>query len=182
MRDGHGRRMDFLLSVPFAALCTLAWFHQKAPDITFLNAVSMANIAAIESGRMAEGSDNEAVKALARKMVAEHTLAQRELLVLAKTENVDVLEEADLEHRDRNAELLKLNGGAFDSAYVNYQLLDYQATLTLLKDESGNGKDPEARAYATKFLPRLEQQIESIKSYCLRRDLLSTDAAASAER
>jgi putative membrane protein len=182
MRDGRGRRMDFLLSVPFAALCTLAWFHQKAPDITFLNTVSMANMAAIESGRMAESSDNEAVKALARAMVADHTQAQRELMALAKTENVDVLEEADLEHKYSNADLLKLNGSAFDSAYVNRQLLDYQGTLTILKDESGDGKDPEARAYAAKLRPRLEQQIQIIKSYCLRRNLSSTDAAASAER
>jgi putative membrane protein len=182
MSDGRGRKMDFLLSVPFATLCTLAWFHQKAPDITFLNSVSVANIAAIDAGRLAENSDNEAVRALARQMVAEHTVAQRELMALAKTENVDALQEADTEHKDTNAELMKLSGFAFDSAYLSRQLLDYQVTITLFKEESGNGKDTEARAYASKFLPRLEQRIQTIKNYCLRRNLSLTEGAASAER
>jgi putative membrane protein len=55
------------------------------------------------------------------------------------------------------AKLEKLDGAAFDRAYVDDQIRDHDKTIALFEREVKSGKDPELKAFAEKTLPTLKE-------------------------
>jgi putative membrane protein len=139
--------------------CFLLAFMRYA-DESFFRTASQANLAEIAAGKLAETKGNAKVKSLGKQMVADHTTAQNELLALAKKENISIPTSPDEDHKQAVAELNKLSGNSFDSAYMASQLADHKTAVALFSEESVNGTDQEAKAYATKYLPKLKMHLQ----------------------
>ena len=120
--------------------CFLLAFMRYA-DQTFFNLASQANLAEISAGQLAETKGNAKVKSLGKQMVTDHTTAQNELVALAKKEAVTIPMSPDADHKQA-ADLNKLSGRSFDSAYMTSQLADHKTAVALFSEESANGSDP----------------------------------------
>jgi putative membrane protein len=55
--------------------------------------------------------------------------------------------------------LMTLNGYQLDSAYVQSQVADHQAAVTLFQQAQNNADDNEVRAYASKYLPHIQEHL-----------------------
>ena len=139
--------------------CSLLAFMRYA-DESFFNLASQANLAEVAAGKLAETKGGAKVKSLGKQMVADHTTAQNELVALAKKENKTIPMSPDAEHKQALADLNKLSGKAFDSAYMATQLADHKTAVALFSEESVNGSDPGAKAFATKYLPKLKMHLQ----------------------
>src|SRR5450432_835161 len=139
--------------------CFLLAFIRYA-DESFFNKASGANLAEVAAGKLAVAKGNAKVKSLGKQMVADHTTAQNELVALAKKENKTIPMSPDTEHKQALVDLDKLSGKSFDSAYIASQLADHTAAVALFSEESVNGSDPGAKAFATKYLPKLKMHLQ----------------------
>ncbi|HEV7424559.1 MAG TPA: DUF4142 domain-containing protein [Candidatus Paceibacterota bacterium] len=139
--------------------CFLLAFMRYA-DQSFFNQASQANLAEIAAGKLAETKGNAKVKSLGKQMVTDHTTAQNELVALAKKESITIPMSPDAEHKQTLADLNKLSGKSFDSAYMAGQLADHKTAVALFSEESVNGSDPGAKAFATKYLPKLKMHLQ----------------------
>jgi len=129
-------------------------------DQSFFTQASQANLAEIAAGKLAESKGNSKVKSLGRQMVTDHTTAQNELVALAKKENITIPMSTDADHQNALSDLNKLSGKSFDSAYIASQLADHKTAVALFSEESVNGTDPGAKAFATKYLPKLKMHLQ----------------------
>jgi putative membrane protein len=139
--------------------CFLLAFMRYA-DQSFFSQASQANLAEIAAGKLAETKGNSQVKSLGKQMVTDHTTAQNELVALAKKENITIPMSPDAEHKQALTDLNKLSGKSFDSAYMASQLADHKTAVALFSEESVNGSDPGAKAFATKYLPKLKMHLQ----------------------
>jgi putative membrane protein len=131
----------------------------KADD-PFFNKASQANLAEIQAGKLAESKGNAKIKSLGTQMVEDHTKAENELTELAKKQSLNIAMSPDAEHKQALADLAKLSGKSFDSAYMASQLMDHKVAVALFSQEAASGTDSSAKAYATKYLPKLKMHLQ----------------------
>jgi putative membrane protein len=145
----------FVLPVSF-----MFFAHTKA-DNAFLSKVSQANLAEIEAGKLAQSKGtSDTVRMAGKKMVDDHTKAQNALITLARSEKITIPRTPDSVHKSLIKKLSSLSGPAFDSAYMQSEWADHQATVALFQEEMQNGTDPDAKSYAGKFLPVLKTHLK----------------------
>lgn len=125
------------------------------PDQALLKDIAQANIAEIESGKVALGkSTNDDIKKFAQMMVDDHGKALTEVQSLASAKGVTLPTEPDMKHKAVAVEFKALKGSTFDSRYVKQAGVgDHEATEKLLKKTQANAKDADLKALATKMLP-----------------------------
>jgi putative membrane protein len=148
------------VSITLILLCCFLLAFMRYADQTFFNQASQANLAEIAAGKLAESKGNAKVKSLGKQMVTDHTTAQNELVALAKKESITIPMSPDAEHKQALADLNKISGKSFDSAYMASQLADHKSAVALFSEESVNGTDPGAKAFATKYLPKLKMHLQ----------------------
>jgi len=123
-------------------------------DRIFAREVIIGGRAEVMFGKLAgDRGHGTTVKHFAERMVQDHTRAGDELMNLAKAADVPIPEELDRDHRTIRGELDKLNGSAFDDAYIRGQITDHQQTAQLLEFEIGSGQDPALVQFAVRTLP-----------------------------
>jgi len=54
---------------------------------------------------------------------------------------------------------MKLQGAAFDRAYMDAMVKDHETDVREFQTESKSGSDPEIKAWAAKTLPTLEEHL-----------------------
>jgi putative membrane protein len=130
----------------------------KTADETFMKEAAAAGTAEVEVGQLAvEKASRPEVKSYAQMLVDDHTRANEELKGLAAQKNVTLPAEPKAEQKATRDRLSKLSGAAFDHAYVDAMVTDHQKAVALFRRESKGGSDPDAKAWAAKTLPTLEQ-------------------------
>ena len=105
-------------------------------------------------------SSNEDVKNFAQTMVDDHTKASDELKSLATTKNVTLPTEADAKHKAAMEKMSSMSGDAFDMEYIKTMVKDHEKAVALFQKESTDGKDADAKAFATNTLPTLQGHLE----------------------
>ncbi len=144
-------------------LVLAACLFSFTPDTDFMAKASQANLAEIAAAKLAlSKSSSTDVKRFARQMVSDHSTAQKDLTMLAKTKSVTLPMEPDADHKAMKQTMSALTGTAFDSAYLKAQVEDHQAAVALFTEESSNGTDPETKAFAAKYLPKLKGHLGMI--------------------
>lgn len=138
-----------LLAALFAALAwspAPATAHETASTATpNLNDAQIATIALTahqidaDRGRsVAKSSKNELVKAFAKQMAKDHDRGAKEVLKLAKKlgvtpEESDVTRSLKEGAEKTGADLAKLEGAAFDKAYIDAEVAFHQAVIDAVK-------------------------------------------------
>jgi putative membrane protein len=60
-------------------------------------------------------------------------------------------------------QLSKLSGAAFDDAYLKAMIKGHEKGVSLFTGESTSGADADAKAWATKILPKLKTHLGKVR-------------------
>jgi putative membrane protein len=139
--------------------------NANAQDQSFVTSANMSNSAEIRLGQLAlSRSSNAGVKTFAQLMVTEHSQAQTDLGSVATGINVNVKDSIDAQHQMLMSRLDTLNGLAFDTVYINSQIKDHQANVTLFQSEVSAGSNQSVKDYASKYLPHIQMHLNMADS------------------
>jgi putative membrane protein len=136
----------------------------KNPDHDFYTKAAAGGMEEVEMAKLAEQHAKSAqVKSFAEMMVKDHTAANEKLKSLAATKGVPLPEGLSTTQKASVATLKMHSSTDFDDAYIKAQIDAHEDTVALLQKEIANGEDPDARAFASKMLPTVQQHLEKIK-------------------
>lgn len=97
-------------------------------------------------------------------MVDDHGKAGEELKGLAAKKDVTLATKLDDEHRATHDNLTKLQGAAFDKAYMALMVKAHLQAVALFQQEAKDGQDPDVKAWAAKILPALQEHLKTASS------------------
>lgn len=147
-----------LLAVP------AAWAADKlaAADAAMLRDIAQANMAEVETGKMAlEKSASPDIKKFAQMMVDDHSKGLADVKALASAKGTELPDGPDMKHKAVALEFKALSGGMFDSRYVKQAGVgDHEATEKLLKKTQAEAKDADLKALAGKMLPVVQTHLK----------------------
>jgi putative membrane protein len=162
----------FMVTVLLVAGSALAADPATA-DRDFYAKAAAGGMAEVETGALAQVKGNSAaVRDFGEMMVRDHTKANDKLKQIAGRKNIELPTEPDAQHKAKKQELEAVSGAAFDSAYMQAQVAEHEATESLLKRQIESGADAEAKAWARESLP-------TVTAHLKRARALATGATAS---
>jgi putative membrane protein len=130
-------------------------------DHKFAMDAAMGGLAEVQLGKLAaDHASNADVKKFAQRMVDDHDKANDELSNILKQKGMTP--PTDLKGREKATydRLSKLNGPAFDRAYMSEMVKDHEKDVKEFERESTSGKDPDLKAFAAKTLPTLQDHLK----------------------
>jgi putative membrane protein len=136
-------------------------------DAGFAQQAAAAGKKEVDSATFAsrEASNTE-VKALAQRLVKDHTATNQELDSIMRDRKGASTDPAPAPPK---AETWRTETGAsFDRAYVKYVIDQHEEAIELFEEQSAKGTDPELKAWAKAKLPTLRDHLK------LARELRST--------
>jgi putative membrane protein len=115
-------------------------------DRDFYAKAAAGGMAEVQTGALAQIKGNSgAVREFGEMMVRDHTKANDKLKQIAGRKNIELPTEPDAKHKAKKQELEAASGAAFDSAYMQAQVADHEATESLLKQQSSPARTPRRR-------------------------------------
>jgi putative membrane protein len=134
----------------FGAASGLALAIDKIDADDFVEEVSAKGIAAVEGATMAlEKSRAADVQAFAKKVLSDHTAANRELAAIAKRKNLETSNDAAMTTQAKQFVLELRDGQSFDEAYADNQVAAHESNIALF-ERAAISNDIELAAYAQK--------------------------------
>lgn len=138
----------------------------QAADRAFMEKAGMSDKAEIQLSQIAQQkATREDVKQFAGRMVQDHTRTSEELKSIAGKHNVSLPTALDRKHQQAVEKLQGMVAGAdFDRQYLKLLLDDHQKAVSLFRTEAKSGRNPEAKAFAAKTLPALEEHLQMLQA------------------
>jgi putative membrane protein len=125
---------------------------------SFARQAAMGGMAEVEISRIATTQGTNAdVKTFAQRMVDDHSKANDELKSLAQQKSWTLPTAMDAKHRATLARLAKLNGAAFDRAYMKVMMSDHKQVVSMFQRYSRMGTDSDLKAWVDKTLPTIQE-------------------------
>lgn len=116
-----------------------------------------SNRAEIEAGNVAVmNAQNAQVKAYGQQMITEHSMAQQKLDSIANVMGWQLPQSTDTAHIALKQTLMSLSGYAFDTTYMNSQIMDHQNTLNLMNNYLQQGFNAILKQYAQETTPKVQ--------------------------
>ena len=137
----------------------------SSADRRFVDEAAAGGIAEVEEGQLAlqKAASND-VKQFATQMVTDHTEANDELKQIAQNKGLHPPSQPTRAERKAEDGLKRLSGAEFDRHYARQQVQDHQKTVALFQKQADSGQDPDLKAYAQKYLPKLQQHLQMAQS------------------
>ncbi len=130
-------------------------------DHHFMDKAAQGGMAEVELGQLAEqNGSSQQVKDFGKRMVTDHSKANDELKQLASQKGVSLPTTLDAKDQATKDRLSKLQGDAFDKAYMKDMVTDHKKDVAEFKHESTSAHDPDVKAWAGKTLPTLESHLQ----------------------
>lgn len=146
--------------------------EKMPPDQQFVLKASAGGIAEVSFGNLAaEKSSHPSVKEFARKMVVDHSKANKELAALAEKKAMKPAMGMDEDHLKLRNKLAHLNGPEFDRAYVASQLKDHQDAVALFEKQVKEGMDDDLKKWASEILPHLREHLKMVEDIHKKMEL-----------
>lgn len=131
----------------------------------FWNEAAMGSMAEIMAGNVAlERSQNEQVRQFAQQMIADHTASTTELQTLAAGKNVTLPTAVSDDRRSDIDKLRARTGNDFDRDFMRMMVKDHERMARLFERESERGTDADAKAFAAKNLPVIQNHLTMARS------------------
>ena len=140
---------------------THATSNKQSADDQFIRHVTRANRAEVELGQLAQQkSSSQDVKMLGQHLAADHEKSNQQLAQIAQKEGVQPPSGIGRENNALRDRLEKLNGQAFDRAFVQAQVEDHQKDIQYLQQAENRVQDPSLKSYIRQTLPVLQQHLQ----------------------
>jgi len=95
--------------------------------------------------------------------VTDHTKANTELMALATSKGLTLPDKLDAANQAKADKLSKLEGEAFDKAYIAEMVAAHKKAVSLFEGASKSLKDDELKGFAEKTLPTLKMHLEHVQ-------------------
>jgi putative membrane protein len=134
-------------------------------DKSFLKGQQETNLAEISLGKIViERATSAEVKALAEKLVADHTAVSELNKTLSSKLGIDMPEQPSAAQQATADKIKAQSGAAFDAAYVAAQVEGHTKSVASAQKEISSGSHPEVKAFATEYLPKAQMHLEHTKT------------------
>lgn len=156
------------LSRTFAimAICTATAFAASptdAKDKAFLKKAAGGGMAEVAFAKIAlDKSQNEDVRKFAQMMIDDHTKLNESMKPVADQLGVQPPMEAPKDAQKKAEMLKKLNGDAFDKAYIKAMVEDHHKDLAEFKQEEQATQNDELKSKVTDGRKTIEEHTERI--------------------
>ena len=154
----------FLSAAVGLASMGTAW----AQDMTaqdFVTQAASGGLFEVQSSELAlQSAQDTEIQEFANQMITDHTTNNQELMAIAQAENLSMPAELGSPHAEMMQALQSAEGEAFDSAYVQNQVVAHETAVTLYQTYAEGGDNEALMAYAEKSLPVLQQHLEHAQS------------------
>lgn len=109
--------------------------------------------AQISFGQLAliNGQD-DSVLDYSRLIVEENTASKTELTMVLDSKEVEISQEISAEMQVKLVELTLLQGRAFDEAYIDFQISNFDNSISMFENQVNNGQNFTIKGYAEKTL------------------------------
>jgi putative membrane protein len=133
----------------------------SAEDMTFLQRAAEGGHAEIESSKLAATkASSDKVKAFAKQMVNDHTMAADELRALAASKGAQIPSVPSSAQVATIKALAAAEGAKFDAMYATEMgVKAHQETVALFERSAKSATDADIRAWANKTLPTLNKHL-----------------------
>ena len=148
------------------ALGSMAFAQDSAnrmsnPDSTFAFKAAQGGLAEVQMGQLAtQKASNSDVKAFGQQMVDDHSKANEELKEVAAKKGMTLPSSISTKDQATYEHLSKLEGAAFDRAYIADMVKDHRTDVAEFEKEGNSGSDPDIKGFASKTLPTLKHHLE----------------------
>ena len=130
-------------------------------DAQFVSSASSGGTAEVRLGELAQQrGSNQTVKDFGKRMVADHTEANKKLQMVAGNESMNISNDLNQEDRATYSKLRHLSGAAFDQAYAADMVKDHRKDIVDFEKEAKYGKDAAVRQFAEETLPTLKHHLQ----------------------
>jgi putative membrane protein len=124
-------------------------------DRAFLEKAAEGGMAEVEFGKLAErNAQSQEVKDFGKLMVDDHSKANDELNQIASQAGATLPTGLSTSDNTTKEHLSKMQGDAFDKAYMRHMVADHQQDVSEFKQETTAGKHPQLKDWAAKTRPR----------------------------
>ena len=138
------------------ALVTSGAWAQSPPlsDADFVMHASVGNTFEIEESKLAlDRATDPRIKAFAKKMISDHTTAEKSLEEAAGKDKLKTEPMLDKAHQAMLDNLKTFSGTDFDKIYTADQVASHAETVALLSDYKQNGKNGDLLSWTKEALP-----------------------------
>lgn len=149
--------------VPLAAPVVEGNLHSSlsGQDLQFMTDAIQAGLTEIEMGRVAKANGvSPAVKQFGQRLIDDHSLANRQIALVAARLAVTLPNEPDAAHQQHLTEMSSLRGPGFDDAFARHMVIGHEAALTVFRRQAKYGQSPDLRDFAEKTIPTLEEHLK----------------------
>src|SRR5262252_5816838 len=105
-------------------------------------------------------AQSQEVKHFGKLMVDDHSKANDALNQIASQAGATLPAGLSTSDNTTKEHLSKMQGDAFDKAYMRHMVADHQQDVSEFKQETTAGKDPQLKDWAAKTLPTLQQHLQ----------------------
>ncbi len=131
------------------------------PDSTFATKAAQGGMAEVQMGQLAvQKATDPDVKAFGQHMVDDHSKANDQFKQIVSKKGVTLPASVDSKDQATYDRLSKLDGAAFDRAYMADMVKDHRADISEFEHEASQGSDADIKDFASKTLPTLKHHLE----------------------
>lgn len=136
--------------------------NPNALDADFAMMAAMGGMAEVEWGNLAaDKATDKNVRNYAKKMVKDHTKANKNLMKVASKKNMTLPTAMSAEQMQILTSLQAASGAEFDRMYIQMSGVDaHQKMQALFQNQIANGTDADLKAFATKTLPTVQMHLQ----------------------
>jgi putative membrane protein len=160
----YDRFAPFAVAVMLAVGATAASaVAQDKSSQQFLTKAIEGNLAEVQMGELAQkNGQNAEVKSFGQMLQQDHSAANQKASDAAKKLGVNAPSAPNAKQKADYDKLAKLQGPAFDKAFVQHMVMDHKKDIAEYKKASTKGG--EAGQYAKDSLPVLEKHLQTAQS------------------
>ena len=136
------------------------------PDATFAKKAAQGNMAEVALGKLAQqNAQSDDVKKFGQRMVDDHSKAEQDLEGVASKANITLPTDVNAQQKAEQQRLEKLNGAAFDRAYMAMMVKDHTKDVAEFKKEANSTRaNSDLKDYAKRTYPTLEDHLTNAKA------------------
>jgi putative membrane protein len=132
----------------------------SAPDRKLIRSAAVDDLTEIRLGVLAtEKASNDAVKAFAQRMVADHAAVRDELRKIAEQKGVNLPPALDKRQQAEIERFSGLSGADFDRAYVQRVVEEHARDMKEFQRRADKVRDQEVRAWVAWAIPTIRDHL-----------------------
>jgi putative membrane protein len=130
-------------------------------DEDFVKTTGQSGMVEVELAKLAQQKgQNAAVKDLAQRLEKDHTQANQQLQKIASEKTIQIDSQPSKDQAALKAKLEKLEGAAFDKAFVAAMIANHRKNITAFERCAKSGADADIKAFASSTLPTLREHLK----------------------